>query len=151
MPPVVALKRLPASMPLFRCLPRHLDASAVPRPPNNGSSSEAGGGGSDPLANALQYEAAGMFLFSAPPPAAGLRVCEYLLNRPVLLAPEPLGSEEALRQLGCDGWVADGGGSVLLATPGALLRLVDDDKQAGLAQAFLTDMFARHGGGAFSK
>ena len=92
-------------------------------------------------------EAAGTFLFSAPPPAAGLRVCEYLLNRPALIAPQPLQGEEMLRQLGCDGWVAEGGAAVLLATPGELLRLVDDDKQAGLAQAFLTDMFTRGGGG----
>jgi hypothetical protein len=146
-PPVVALQRLPASTPLFRCLPRHLDASAVHGPPGGGGSSEIGGSSSDLLASALQHEAAGTFLFSAPLPASGLRVCEYLLNRPVLLAPEPLGSEDALRQLGCDGWVSDGGSSVLLVTPGALLRLVDDDKQAGRAQAFLTDMFARHGGG----
>ena len=146
-PPVVALQRLPASTPLFRCLPRHLDASAVHGPPGGGGSSEIGGSSSDLLASALQHEAAGTFLFSAPLPASGLRVCEYLLNRPVLLAPEPLGSEDALRQLGCDGWVSDGGSSVLLVTPGALLRLVDDDKKAGRAQAFLTDMFARHGGG----
>lgn len=91
--------------------------------------------------------AAGTFFFSAPPPAAGLRVCEYLLNRPALIAPEPLQDEQMLRQMGCDGWVADGGAAVLLATPGELLRLVDDDKRAGLAQAFLTDMFARGGGG----
>ena len=47
---------------------------------------------------------------------------------------------------GCDGWrwgATDADVRVVLLDANALLRLVDDDKQSGLAQMTLTDMFTR--------
>ena len=51
-----------------------------------------------------------------------------------------------LAEHGCDGWrwgTTDADARVVLLDPSALLRLVDDDKQSGLAQMTLTDMFTR--------
>ena len=44
---------------------------------------------------------------------------------------------------GCDGWRCAEGHRVRLIDPEAHLRLIDDDKQSGVAQALLTDMFTR--------
>ena len=65
-------------------------------------------------------------------------------------------TEDELRALGCDGWRDDEATAVTLHLPVAsdapagdadgatpMLRLVDDDKQAGLTQATITDLFLR--------
>jgi hypothetical protein len=126
-PAVVRRERLPAKTPLYCVLPRTLDQVDVAA-----------------LA-ALSPPPETLFTLSSPTGlGAAARVCEYLLLQPAVLVctAEPP-SEAVLRQLGCDGWCDEAGGRVLLLTPG-LLQLVDDDKQAGLAQAFLTDMFFRN-------
>ena len=105
-----------------------------------------------------------LFALSAPPAAgAGERVLEFQLQRSVQLAVVPTAmrappTDEELRALGCDGW-RDEAEAVTLHLPAAsdaagddapasgddapLLRLVDDDKQAGLTQASLPDLFLR--------
>ena len=105
---------------------------------------------------------AGATSFSvAAPPGAAMRVLEYQLLRPVMLLHRPPSSssappgEEELRALGCDGWCEEGPAAqptITLWLPAndgeeegsrPLLRLVDDDKQAGLTQASLPDLFLR--------
>lgn len=105
---------------------------------------------------------AGATSFSvAAPPGTTMRVLEYQLMRPVMLLHRPPSSnsappgEEELRALGCDGWCEEGPvaePTITLWLPASdggeegkrpLLRLVDDDKQAGLTQASLPDLFLR--------
>ena len=85
-------------------------------------------------------------VFSTQPPthASGHRVMEYALHRALLIARcEEPPSEEAVRGQACDGWCTADGGRVTLIEPASLLRLTDDYKQRGVAQAFITDMFRR--------
>ena len=51
--------------------------------------------------------------------------------------------EATLRAMGHDGWRSADGQRVRLIDPEPHLRLIDDDKQSGVAQALLTDMFTR--------
>lgn len=113
-------ERLAAKQPLYRSVQRS-------HPYGDGSATPSAEG----ELLALQIPAAG----------TGLRVHEYLLTRAALVActPEPP-TEDMLRHLGCDGWCSADRSSVCFVTPG-LLHLVDDDKQPGRAQAFLTDLF----------
>ena len=150
----IPLRRLPAKTSLFCCVPRAADPANLAAAGSSGISISGSGSSTAPLPEQM---AGCLFSLAAPSPSAGMRVCEYMLTRPAMLASRQPTCEDALRQLGCEGWMlGDGGGggasdAVVLAAPGDLLRLVDDDKQAGLAQAFLTDMFARGGGGGSSR
>ena len=96
----------------------------------------------------------GCELLLAPPPRGaprGSRICEFSLLRAVKLArcaqaPSADALPPPLAEHGCDGWrwgTTDADARVVLLDANALLRLVDDDKQSGLAQMTLTDMFTR--------
>ena len=142
-------KRLPVRTPLYRLVP-------VQRRDDDADTATAD-------APAL-IERGAIDFFLAPPAAeANMRVREYQLVRPAQLVCWPDGArdaaatsppgEEELQALGCKGWYAEGREAVTLWLPSSvdddseaganLLRLVDDDKQAGLTQASLPDMFFR--------
>ena len=80
----------------------------------------------------------------APAPA-GSRWCEFALVRAASVARggSSTPDEASLRAMGHDGWRSADGQRVRLIDPEAHLRLIDDDKQSGVAQALLTDMFTR--------
>ena len=82
-------------------------------------------------------------MLAAPSTTAGMRVCEYRLLRPALLARggSTLPAAESLR--GADGWRSADGQCVCLCEPDTLLQLIDDDKHVGRSQALLTDLFLR--------
>lgn len=121
-------EKLPAKTLLYRCVAR-----AAPAP-------------GEPSVAAVPPPEPGELLSLVPPEAAavGARVCEYALLRHANVArcSEPP-TADALCHGGCDGWLSVDGSHVMLLSPSALLRLTDDDKQAGRVQAFITDMFAR--------
>ena len=77
----------------------------------------------------------------APAPT-GARWCEFILVRAASLA-RCGGAAPPADLHGCDGWRSADGHVVHLVDPEPLLRLIDDDKQCGVAQALLTDMFTR--------
>tara|TARA_B110001452_G_scaffold10849_1_gene9053 strand:+ start:231 stop:839 length:609 start_codon:yes stop_codon:yes gene_type:complete len=77
----------------------------------------------------------------APAPA-GARWCEFALVRAASLA-RCVGAAPPADLHDCDGWRSADGHVVHLVDPEPLLRLIDDDKQCGVAQALLTDMFTR--------
>lgn len=135
--------RLPALTPLYHVLPRAeaLLPSAVEDT-------------ATPLTSSATITLSGPTSFSLTAPSAGVgeRVLEYQLLRPVLveLRASRATTEEEDRFHGCDGWMAsDDENSVTLLLPASddhscsLLRLVDDDKQAGLTQASLPDLLLR--------
>ena len=80
----------------------------------------------------------------APAPV-GSRWCEFALVRAASLARGGVAApdEAALRAMGHDGWRSGDGHHVRLIDPEPHLRLIDDDKQSGVAQVLLTDMFTR--------
>ena len=80
----------------------------------------------------------------APAPV-GSRWCEFALVRAASVARggSSAPDEASLRAIGHDGWRSAGGQRVRLIDPEAHLRLIDDDKQSGVAQVLLTDMFTR--------
>ena len=87
-----------------------------------------------------------VFTLAAPATAvAGVRVCEYMLQRAlaVVRCEEPATAESMCQLLRCEGWRSADGDLVSLLEPAAVLVLADDDKQVGLAQATLPDMFFR--------
>ncbi len=132
--PPVRTERLPAKTLLYRSVARNSGPS---------SSLDADGGASCVLP---ALDASDVFALAVPSPSEGMRVCEYVLQRavPVLRSAEPV-SEEVVRHHGCEGWRSACGGHVLLLSPATVLVLADDNKQAGVAQAFLTDMLFRNG------
>ena len=71
------------------------------------------------------------------------RVVEFALLRSVLLhVANARPADEAVRAHGLDGWCSADGRRVSLLDPRPLLRMVDDDKRSGLAQAYLRDLWA---------
>ena len=80
----------------------------------------------------------------APAPV-GSRWCEFALVRAASVARggSEAPDEATLRAMGHDGWRSADGQRVRLIDPEPHLRLIDDDKQSGVAQALLTDMFTR--------
>lgn len=115
--------RLPAKTPLYLCAAR-LPTTSEDKVPAL-SSSEA-------------------FSARVPSTRSGVRVLEYKLVHALQLVQSAVPpDEEQILQHGCAGWRSADGDTVRLLAPGDVLQLIDDDKQAGLAQAFLTDMFAR--------
>lgn len=88
------------------------------------------------------------------PPGHVLRVIEYRTLRPLRVATlegggalGALQSEEERASVldsgaGFDGWKVDED-SIAVRNVEEKLRLVDDDKQAGMSQAFITDMFSK--------
>mmetsp|Transcript_7723 Transcript_7723/g.24131 ORF Transcript_7723/g.24131 Transcript_7723/m.24131 type:complete len:150 (-) Transcript_7723:238-687(-) len=82
------------------------------------------------------------FLRALPANGVGSRVCEYALIHAVTLAHCcDLPDDEQIRQWGVDGWCNEDTSQVVLIAPQAVLRLVDDDKHAGLVQATLRDLW----------
>jgi hypothetical protein len=82
------------------------------------------------------------FLRSPPATSAPDRLCEFSLQRAVTLVHggDAL-DEERIRHADADGWCSADGGEVVLMESRSVLRLVDDDKQAGRVQATLRDMW----------
>jgi hypothetical protein len=125
--PFFTLERLPVRTLLYRCLPHPASAAlavepAEPAPP-------------------LSSELLSLVLPLRP---ASTRVYEYMLARPVLVVRSAmLPSEEALAQHGADGWRSADGDTLCLLSPMTLLQLIDVDRQAGLSQSFITDLFVR--------
>ena len=96
-----------------------------------------------PASDGLHLPASGEPLMLQPPqPSAGIRIREYMVTRPLVIGYGLLPpSDAAVAQHGVDGWRSADTGQVGLVAPEEVLRLVDDDKQPRLAQAFVTDMF----------
>ena len=151
--PSLNLERLAASTLLYCCAPRALNAQTMASGHGEAVGHEEHGG------VCLMGGWAGPAEFTAHAPApgtvpAGMRICEYMLNRSARVARmataagaawDALPEADAVKCLGCDAGQSIDGNRVLLLTPNSLLRLVDDDKQAGLVQATLPDMFFRCG------
>ena len=148
-PPVVT-ERLPAKTLLYCTLPKaraqdmteeesdvSIEAALAQEQasPDSGSSTR-GVCGLPPSGAPL-----GLVAPRAPAPA-GARWCEFALVRAASLV-RCVGTEPPVDLHGCDGWRSADGHVVHLVDPVPLLRLIDDDKQCGVAQALLTDMFTR--------
>ena len=127
-------ERLPARTLLYCALPKQsaqdgeADASDAPRR----------------SARLLPLQELTLRVPRAPAPA-GSRWCEFALLRAASVARGGCAApdEASLRAMGHDGWRCAEGHRVRLIDPEAHLRLIDDDKQSGVAQALLTDMFTR--------
>ena len=143
---LVVVEKLPARTLVYAVLPKAPAASEQAEPPALADPPEA-------RAAALEVPE-GCELLLAPPPRGaprGSRICEFSLLRAVKLArcaqaPSADALPPPLAEHGCDGWrwgATDADVRVVLLDANALLRLVDDDKQSGLAQMTLTDMFTR--------
>ena len=157
-----ACTKLPAKSSLYREVPRQPCAPASPSAASGEPDDAAAAIAAPPLVDTTK------FYLAAPAGGAGVRVIEYQLLRPLMLLRRPPAlaalappSEEEVRGLECDGWRdedGEGGATVTLLLPAdaadaqapgdsaafsSLLRLVDDDKQAGLTQASLPDLFLR--------
>lgn len=117
--PMAEMRKLPARTFLYCCVPREpgQPAGVALEPP-------------------LQL------LRTPPAPGTGCRVCELMVERAVQLACWDGIDETIQRPPDCDGLcTVDGARIVLYDT--AALRLLDDDKRAGLTQASLPDLLMR--------
>lgn len=136
--------RLPAKTQLYCCVPRNNNARAEVEGGAAAADTAAGDASGDDDGLPPQLQPGELLTLAMPSAMAGRRICEYLLQQPAQLARcAEAPDDDALVRQGCAGWRSADGNSVRLLAPAELLRLVDDDKQAGLAQAFLTDLFAR--------
>ena len=127
-------EKLPAKTLLYCALPKRTAEEVAAAPGDQSASS---------LLSLLQE-----LTLTVPrgPAPTGSRWCEFALVRAISLARGVEGAapdEAALRALGHDGWLSADGLRVQLLDAEPLLRLIDDDKQSGKAQALLTDMFTR--------
>ena len=148
---LVVVEKLPARTLVYAVLPKAppQPAEAASPPPASPTPAED----AEPTLPSLEVPE-GCELLLAPPPRGaprGSRTCEFSLLRAVKLArcaqaPSADALPPPLAEHGCDGWrwgATDADVRVVLLDANALLRLVDDDKQSGLAQMTLTDMFTR--------
>ena len=147
----VVVEKLPARTLVYAVLPKtppQPTEAASPQPASPTPAEDA-----EPTLPSLEVPE-GCELLLAPPPRGaprGSRICEFSLLRAVKLArcaqaPSADALPPPLAEHGCDGWrwgATDADARVVLLDANALLRLVDDDKQSGLAQMTLTDMFTR--------
>ena len=147
----VVVEKLPARTLVYAVLPKKPPQPAEAASPQPASPTPAED--AEPTLPSLEVPE-GCELLLAPPPRGaprGSRICEFSLLRAVKLArcaqaPSADALPPPLAEHGCDGWrwgTTDADARVVLLDPSALLRLVDDDKQSGLAQMTLTDMFTR--------
>ena len=147
----VVVEKLPARTLVYAVLPKTPPQPAEAASPQAASPTPAED--AEPTLPSLEVPE-GCELLLAPPPRGaprGSRICEFSLLRAVKLArcaqaPSADALPPPLAEHGCDGWrwgTTDADARVVLLDPSALLRLVDDDKQSGLAQMTLTDMFTR--------
>ena len=147
----VVVEKLPARTLVYAVLPKTPPQPAEAASPQPASPTPAED--AEPTLPSLEVPE-GCELLLAPPPRGaprGSRICEFSLLRAVKLArctqaPSADALPPPLAEHGCDGWrwgTTDADARVVLLDPSALLRLVDDDKQSGLAQMTLTDMFTR--------
>ena len=157
--PNVVVEKLPIRTLVYAVLPKTQPQPAVlaqPQPAEAASPQPASptpAEDAEPTLPSLEVPE-GCELLLAPPPRGaprGSRICEFSLLRAVKLArcaqaPSADALPPPLAEHGCDGWrwgTTDADARVVLLDANALLRLVDDDKQSGLAQMTLTDMFTR--------
>ena len=155
----VVVEKLPTRTLVYAVLPKTQPQPAVlaqPQPAEAASPQPASptpAEDAEPTLPSLEVPE-GCELLLAPPPRGaprGSRICEFSLLRAVKLArcaqaPSADALPPPLAEHGCDGWrwgTTDADARVVLLETNALLRLVDDDKQSGLAQMTLTDMFTR--------
>ena len=147
----VVVEKLPARSLVYAVLPKTPPQPAEAASPQPASPTPAED--AEPTLPSLEVPE-GCELLLAPPPRGaprGSRICEFSLLRAVKLArcaqaPSADALPPPLAEHGCDGWrwgATDADARVVLLDANALLRLVDDDKQSGLAQMTLTDMFTR--------
>ena len=147
----VVVEKLPTRTLVYAVLPKTPPQPAEAASPQPASPTPAED--AEPTLPSLEVPE-GCELLLAPPPRGaprGSRICEFSLLRAVKLArctqaPSADALPPPLAEHGCDGWrwgTTDADARVVLLDPSALLRLVDDDKQSGLAQMTLTDMFTR--------
>ena len=147
----VVVEKLPARTLVYAVLPKTPPQPAEAASPQPASPTPAED--AEPTLPSLEVPE-GCELLLAPPPRGaprGSRICEFSLLRAVKLArcaqaPSADALPPPLAEHGCDGWrwgATDADARVVLLDANALLRLVDDDKQSGLAQMTLTDMFTR--------
>ena len=147
----VVVEKLPARTLVYAVLPKTPPQPAEAASPQAASPTPAED--AEPTLPSLEVPE-GCELLLAPPPRGaprGSRICEFSLLRAVKLArcaqaPSADALPPPLAEHGCDGWrwgTTDADARVVLLDANALLRLVDDDKQSGLAQMTLTDMFTR--------
>ena len=147
----VVVEKLPARTLVYAVLPKTPPQPAEAASPQPASPTPAED--AEPTLPSLEVPE-GCELLLAPPPRGaprGSRICEFSLLRAVKLArcaqaPSADALPPPLAEHGCDGWrwgATDADVRVVLLDANALLRLVDDDKQSGLAQMTLTDMFTR--------
>ena len=147
----VVVEKLPARTLVYAVLPKTPPQPAEAASPQPASPTPAED--AEPTLPSLEVPE-GCELLLAPPPRGaprGSRICEFSLLRAVKLArcaqaPSADALPPPLAEHGCDGWrwgTTDADARVVLLDANALLRLVDDDKQSGLAQMTLTDMFTR--------
>ena len=148
---LVVVEKLPARTLVYAVLPKTPPQPAEAASPQAASPTPAED--AEPTLPSLEVPE-GCELLLAPPPRGaprGSRICEFSLLRAVKLArcaqaPSADALPPPLAEHGCDGWrwgATDADARVVLLDANALLRLVDDDKQSGLAQMTLTDMFTR--------
>ena len=148
---LVVVEKLPARTLVYAVLPKTPPQPAEAASPQPASPTPAED--AEPTLPSLEVPE-GCELLLAPPPRGaprGSRICEFSLLRAVKLArcaqaPSADALPPPLAEHGCDGWrwgATDADARVVLLDANALLRLVDDDKQSGLAQMTLTDMFTR--------
>ena len=148
---LVVVEKLPARTLVYAVLPKAPPQPAEAASPQPASPTPAED--AEPTLPSLEVPE-GCELLLAPPPRGaprGSRICEFSLLRAVKLArcaqaPSADALPPPLAEHGCDGWrwgATDADVRVVLLDANALLRLVDDDKQSGLAQMTLTDMFTR--------
>lgn len=123
--------RLP--VPTIRLPARTLLYSAQPR----------GGSVDDAAADRVVLPDGRSHFWSSPPTASSPdRLCEFSLQRAVTLVHGGDALDEGrIRYTGADGWCSADGAEVVLMESQSVLRLVDDDKQAGRAQATLRDLW----------
>ena len=147
----VVVEKLPTRTLVYAVLPKTQPQPAEAASPQPASPTPAED--AEPTLPSLEVPE-GCELLLAPPPRGaprGSRICEFSLLRAVKLArcaqaPSADALPPPLAEHGCDGWrwgTTDADARVVLLDANALLRLVDDDKQSGLAQMTLTDMFTR--------
>ena len=148
---IVVVEKLPPRTLVYAVLPKAPPQPAEAASPQPASPTPAED--AEPTLPSLEVPE-GCELLLAPPPRGaprGSRICEFSLLRAVKLArcaqaPSADALPPPLAEHGCDGWrwgTTDADARVVLLDANALLRLVDDDKQSGLAQMTLTDMFTR--------
>ena len=149
--PTISVEKLPVRTLVYAVLPKTPPQPAEAASPQPASPTPAED--AEPTLPSLEVPE-GCELLLAPPPRGaprGSRICEFSLLRAVKLArcaqaPSADALPPPLAEHGCDGWrwgATDADARVVLLDANALLRLVDDDKQSGLAQMTLTDMFTR--------